>query len=42
LVPKDDDFEIRLSHRALARPEQAEQTAQQKVEDRRDHGGRLS
>jgi hypothetical protein len=42
LVPKDDDLQIRLRHRALARPEQTEQTAQQEVEDRPDHGGGLS
>jgi hypothetical protein len=42
LVPKDDDFQIRLSHRALARSEQAEETAQHKVEERSNHGGGLS
>jgi hypothetical protein len=41
-VPKDDDLQIRLSYGALARPEQTEQTAQQEVEDRPDHGGGLS
>ena len=40
LVPRDDDLQIPLSHPTLARPEQSEQTAQHRVEDRLDHGGR--
>lgn len=42
LVPKDDDLQIGLSHRALARAEQAEEATQQKVEERPNHGGGLS
>jgi len=41
-VTEDDDLQIGLSHRALARSEQAEETAQQKVEERSDHDGGLS
>jgi hypothetical protein len=41
-VTEDDDLQIGLSHRALARSEQAEETAQQKVEERSDHGDGLS
>jgi hypothetical protein len=42
LVTEDDDHQIGLSHRSLARPEQAEETAQEKVKEGADHGGALS
>jgi hypothetical protein len=41
-VTEDDNLQIGLSHRTLARPEQAEETAQEKVEEGPDHGGALS
>jgi len=41
-VAEDDDFQIGLSHRALARPEQVEETAQEQIEEGPDHGGGLS
>ena len=42
LVAEDDDLQIGFSHRALLRPQQAEETAQEQVEERSDHGGGLS
>jgi hypothetical protein len=42
LVTEDGDLQIGLSHRILARPEQDEDTAQEKVEEGSNHGGALS
>jgi len=41
-VTEDDDLQIGLSHRHLGRPEQAEETAQEKIEEGPDYGGALS
>jgi len=41
-VPKDDDLQIGVSHRALIRADKTEETAQQKVEERPNHGAELS
>jgi arabinogalactan endo-1,4-beta-galactosidase len=39
LVPEDDDLQIGLGHRALVRPERAEEAAQENIEQGPDHGG---
>ncbi len=42
LVTENDDLQIGVGHRALARPDQAEETTQEQVEEGPDHGGALS
>jgi len=41
-VTKDCDLEVGLGRRPLLRPDQAEDAAQQEIEERSDHGGALS